>query len=201
MPLINAAAAYARGATGMERLLPLWTAVLDETHREFSKAWNGNKVTLLTQSGYVPATPTSFTVLLWPHWRPVIADGGSGLNMHGVAFDASVHFTDKQLGTSDGIYRPFRLENHSELDDRSDAAFYGDIIGKAKTAGAAIVNLSFGFNGVISGYDRREIRSRFAHTAGALAQKLIPDADKTILVWAAGNAGAETLADDTQAPV
>ena len=197
---INAAAAYARGATGDEETIAIVDSGIRETHREFSRG-NGNKVTLLTQSGYVPDNDDKFHGTFVAALAVGNRDGGSGLNMHGVAFDASVHFTEIPLGTSDGIYRPFRLENHSELDDRSDAAYYGDIIGTAKTAGAAIVNLSFGVNGVISGYDRGEIRSRFAHTASALAQKLILDADKTILVWAAGNAGAETLPDGiTPAP-
>ena len=196
---INAAAAYARGATGTGTTIAIVDSGIRETHREFSRG-NGNKVTLLTQSGYVPDNDDKFHGTFVAALAAGNRDGGSGLNMHGVAFESSVHFTAIRLGTSDGIYRPFRLENYSELDDRSDAMFYGNIIRTAKTAGAAIVNLSFGVNGVISGYDHREIRSRFAHTAGALAQKIILDADKTILVWAAGNAGGTRYENGDPAP-
>ncbi len=189
---INAAAAYARGATGTGQTIAIVDSGILQTHREFS---GSGKVTKKTDPGYYPTDRDKF------HGTAVAAlavgnrDGGSGLNMHGVAFDARVHFTEIRLGESDGIYRPYKLENHSDLDDRSDAKKFSEIIKTAQAANAAIVNASFGVNGAISQYDWREVRSRLGHTAAALAQASTRDADKVIIVWAAGNAGGHELPD------
>ncbi len=195
---INAAAAYARGATGQGETIAIVDSGIRDTHRELS---GSGKVTKVTQSGYNPDDDDKFHGTFVAALAVANRDGATdstGLNMHGVAFDASVAFGEIRLGTSDGIYRPFRLENFSSLDDRSNAAFYGGIIEFARTAGASIINLSFGVNGAISEYDRRELRNRFGHTAATLAQASTADADKTILVWAAGNAAGHVLPDGSR---
>ena len=196
---INAAAAYARGATSAGQTIAIVDTGIRDTHREFV---GSGKVTKVTEGGYSPDDDDKFHGTLVAALAVGNRDGGSGLNMHGVAFDANVHFTEIFLGDppAPGSYRYFLLENHNDLDDRSLAAEFSKSIANARAAGAAIINSSFGVNGAISRYDRRELRSRFGHTAVALEQKNTPNADKTIIVWAAGNAGGHTLASG-QTPV
>lgn len=190
---INAAAAYARGATGEGEIIAVVDSGIRETHREFAGSAPGeSKVTKVTQSGYFPTDANK------AHGTYVAAlavgnrDGDSG-GMHGVAFEARLHFTEIRLGTSDGIYRPLVLADYGSDNDMGDAAFFSEFIANARAANAAIINSSFGRNGAISLYEPQELRRRFARTAAALAQAGTVDADKTIIVWAAGNAGGQRL--------
>ena len=52
--------------------------------------------------------------------------------------------------------------------------------------GADVLNLSIGFSGIIDSYSEQELRDHFGMAIAAMAQA--GAGDKTILVWAAGNA-------------
>ena len=195
--MINAAAAYARGATGSGETIAIVDTGIRDTHVEFNRR---GKVTKETQSGYRPDNDDKFHGTFVAALAAGERDGfvsNTNLNMHGVAFDANIAFGEIQLGDPPppGAYRYFPLENHNDLDDRSEARFYANIINFARRNGAAIVNQSFGVNGAVSRYGRAEVRSRLGHSAAALAQSNTRDADKVIIVWAAGNAGGRSLAD------
>ena len=73
-------------------------------------------------------------------------------------------------------------------DDEEDAALYQSVLGR----GVDILNLSFGVPGIIENYGARDIRNRYGRTIAALAQT--GTQDKTILVWAAGNAHGRSCA-------
>lgn len=67
-------------------------------------------------------------------------------------------------------------------DDAEDAMLYQYVLGQ----GMDILNLSFTTPGLIKDYTEQDIRFNFGQTIAALAQTGVQD--KTILVWAAGNA-------------
>ena len=195
--MINAAAAYARGATGAGQTIAIVDTGIRDTHREFDRR---GKVTKQTASGYRPDNAdkrhgTSVAALAAGERDGLVS--ATNLNMHGVAFDANIAFGEINLGDPPppGAYRYFPLASYTNADDWSRAGFYASIINFARNNGAAIVNQSFGVSGAVSRYGRAEVRSRLGHSAAALAQSNTRDADKVIIVWAAGNAGSSTLSN------
>ena len=195
---INAAAAYARGATGAGETILIMDSGIRSTHREFTDGLS-TKVTFETEAGYNPNNMDRY------HGTAVSAlaagrrDGGAGmngLNMHGVAFDADVYFREVDLSDPVPGYNPFELHLTDAADDQEFADFLSPIF--ARTEGY-IINFSFGREGAISLYRSDLVRNRLAITAAVLAQAGTPDADKKIVVWAAGNAGRETNLDGSAA--
>ena len=193
--MINAAAAYARGATGQgERIIIMDTGIRD-THREFTGT---DKVIKETEPGYSPANRDK------SHGTRVAAlavgnrDGeAKPNNMHGVAFEAGVYFFEIKLGSSDGIYRPENLACYTEADDKGTAEFLGNSIENGQ---GAIINYSFGVSGNITQYDAALVREKLSFTAATLAQDDTVAADKKIIVWAAGNAGSQRYGSGRRAP-
>jgi len=197
---IGAGYAYARGATGAGETLVIVDSGLQENHREFA----GKQ---LRVSGH----PNS------PGYRADVEQSSHGTatagiaaarrdldsavfdNMHGVAFDADVHMVNIPLGSAPPTYTPFSLAAFGSTNDR----YWESLLGYTAGLGA-IVNLSLGYAGAISEpeYTRAEVRSTFARTAAAMAQDDTPDAEKSIFVFAAGNAGqAFTAAAKRRGPM
>ena len=179
---INAAAAYARGATGEGETIAIFDTGILASHPEFSGA---GKVIQpgISNAGADKRHGTAVSAA-------AAARRDAGLNMHGVAYDATIAFREIPLDTPDGTYRPINLTTFSE-----DAAFFAQLIDYATTHNAAIMNASFNENGAISTYDRAEVISEFADSAAVLAQASTDDADKKIIVWAAGNGGTQRTID------
>ncbi len=180
---IKAAAAYARGATGKGETIAIFDTGIRRTHQEFS---GSDK---LIQFGIVNDLADK------SHGTAVAAVAAarrgntlSRLNMHGVAFDARIAFRDIPIGIPDGTYRPVNLTTYQE-----NRGFFSQLIDYAKEHNAAIINASFGENGAISTYNPVEVRSKFTDSATVLAQENTADADKKIIVWAAGNGGSQGL--------
>ncbi len=188
---INAAAAYARGATGTGQKLMVVDTGIRDTHNEFI----GKTVTKTTDSGYMPTDAEKF------HGTAVSAlavGRRDGRGMHGVAFDATLHVKEIRLGTSDGIYRPAALSN---LNDEFYAGpqWFGGFIADAVANDASVLNFSFGVSGVISSYDRTAVRRQLSRSAATLAQAGVAPADKTIIVMSAGNNGSQRLPNGSPA--
>ena len=103
----------------------------------------------------------------------------------GVAWGADVAMFALTLGTGDGVYRPISVEDLA-MYDAEDAALYEQALSWRDGARKVdILNLSFGYTGLIDRYTEQELRDNYGSTLAALAQG---DAEeKTILVWAAGN--------------
>ena len=121
-----------------------------------------------------------------------IAAGGRNANPnapHGVAWGADIAMFAIPLGRGDGVYRPVSLESLAE-GDGGWAGLFNDVLGwRDGERKVDILNLSFGYPGIISQYNEEDLRANFSQTIGALAQR---DAtDKTILVWAAGNSNGD----------
>lgn len=188
---IGAGYAYARGATGEGETLVIVDNGLQANHREFA----GKQVQI---SGH----PDS------PGYRATIAQSGHGTasagvaaarrdldstvsgNMHGVAFDADVHMVNIPLGSPAPTYDPVALATLRNVD-----SYWESLFGYAAGLGP-IVNLSLGYAGAISepAYTRAGVRAALERAAAAMAQSGTPNAEKSIFVWAAGNAGREFTA-------
>ncbi|MDA8002639.1 MAG: S8 family serine peptidase, partial [Alphaproteobacteria bacterium] len=110
--------------------------------------------------------------------------------MRGVAYDATVRFHEIPLGSCPApcIYRATNIFSRTYQDDREEAQLYNQYLQMAKNSGAGVINFSFGKPGGIERYGASSIKGRFAQLAKVLEQPLISEADKTIVVWAAGNA-------------
>ena len=104
---------------------------------------------------------------------------------HGVAWGADVAAFALTLGTSDGVYRPLPVESLSRF-DAEDAALFEQILSwRDGDRKVDILNLSFGYQGVIDRYSEQGLRDNYSETIATLAQA---DAEeKVVLVWAAGN--------------
>ncbi len=111
---------------------------------------------------------------------PSIRDHG----FFGVAWGADLKMFAIPLADPPPRGTPYRPTAPGSLgsDDTEDAMLYQYVLGQDLD----ILNLSFTTPGLIKDYTEQAIRSSFGQTIAALAQTGVQD--KTILVWAAGNA-------------
>ena len=109
---------------------------------------------------------------------------------HGVAWGADLKMFALHLGDSSSqgspgytppVYTPITLEDLSKYDSH-DAKLFNGVLEQD----IDILNVSRGFNGIIENYSEDDIRDNYGQTIAALAQTGAQE--KTILVWAAGNA-------------
>ena len=105
------------------------------------------------------------------------------LYTHGVAYDAYIDFLTLRLNPSDGS-----LQSPPDASDLTYATLFNGIL---TLAAGDIINFSWGPSGnTIGDLSRAGVRSHWASTAAVLAQRDVADAEKKIIVWAAGNDGA-----------
>ena len=109
---------------------------------------------------------------------------------HGLAWGADIAMFALTLGSGDGTYRPIPVEVLASL-DAEDAALYAQALSwRDGTRKVDILNLSFGYQGLIDRYTEQGLRDNYSSTIAALAQG---DAEeKTILVWSAGNSHGDS---------
>ena len=105
---------------------------------------------------------------------------------HGVAWGADLAVWAIPLGEADNVYDPIPLETLARA-DRGFTYIFSQVFAWRDAGGALdILNLSFGYDGIIDSYSEMDLRANFGDTIATLAQA--EATDKTILVWAAGNA-------------
>ena len=105
---------------------------------------------------------------------------------HGVAWGADLAVWAIPLGEADNVYDPIPLETLAR-GDRGFTYIFSQVFAWRDAGGALdILNLSFGYDGIIDSYSEADLRANFGDTIATLAQA--EATDKTILVWAAGNA-------------
>ena len=117
-----------------------------------------------------------------------IAAGGQNDNpnaAHGVAWGADLAVWAIPLGSPDNVYDPITIEELAESDERFAEIFKPVFAWRDAGGDLDILNLSFGFEGIIDRYAEEDLRASFSETIATLAQA--DAAEKTILVWAAGN--------------
>ncbi len=111
---------------------------------------------------------------------------------HGVAWGADLAMWAIPLGSGGGPYEPVTLEQLSESDAGYAHLFRTVFAWRDAGNRLDILNLSFGTDGAIADYGVEELRSSSAGLIATLAQA--GAAEKTILVWAAGNAHGDRCA-------
>lgn len=184
---INAAAAYARGATGAGETVVVVDAGILQNHQELAgKVIRASNALQLSRSAPVDTHGTSVASI-------AVGARRNDQGMHGVAFDADLEFVAVPLGSGGGAYRPLDPATFDEENIGIDMGITINVpvmFGYGVREGrGAIVNHSFGANGAISLYNERQLREILPQTIAVLAQSATNDADKKIVVWAAGNAG------------
>ena len=104
---------------------------------------------------------------------------------HGVAWGADIVMFSVTLGSSDDTYRPIQAEGLAAVDAENAALSEQVLSWRDGARKVDILNLSFGYRGLIDRYTEQELRASYGATIAALAQA--DAAEKVILVWAAGN--------------
>ncbi len=153
---------------------------IDRTHSLFNP-WNTTEYFFSgardenPSSGSSHGTETASVVIAQPDSLPYIG-------FHGVAYGARVKMFAIPIGTADPDrpYSPIRLELYPTL-DLEEAIFYRRILSQR----IDVLNLSFGWAGIIENYSESYLRRNIPLTIAQLAQS--NKRDKTILVFAAGN--------------
>ena len=192
---INSSSAYARGATGSGITIGIADSGLDPTHPEIEETRLSPNSDLEYDS-YKPNTRQK------RHGTYVTSIAAGGLDrsakspMHGVAFDADVLFVAIQLAEPDDDYDPVDLGGTDgdgnvtpEQDFTGIDSFFSQLFNFYNFYDVDIVNNSYGFSGNIIDYTETQVRNAFPLTIAEMSQVGTADADKTIYVWAAGNAG------------
>ena len=184
MALINASSAYARGATGEGALIGIMDSGVDTSHQELDGTY---KLTSDSYLEYSSRSPTTEEKRHGTHVAAIALGERDGSGMHGVAFDAQLFFISIELGTAGEEYDPVTIDPTVDFSaiDNSWSGLESYFTERQVT----VVNGSFGYQGNINDYTEENIRQAFPKTIDVLAQIGIPDADKTIFVWAAGNGG------------
>ncbi len=112
-----------------------------------------------------------------------LGDESSG--PHGVAWGADLAVWGIPLGSGGGPYEPITVEELGR-GDRGFASLFRDVFAwRDEGNDLDILNLSFGYQGLIENYPEEDLRASFSTMIETLAQA--DAAEKTILVWAAGN--------------
>ena len=115
---------------------------------------------------------------------------------HGIAWGAELAVFAIPLGSAGPEpYEPI-LPSEMYETDAGFAALFRDVLDWRNDEGQRIdfLNLSFGFNGLVDLYSRSELRDSLGHTIAAMEQA--DSLDKTIFIWAAGNAHGDDCASE-----
>ncbi len=108
----------------------------------------------------------------------------------GVAWGADIAMFAIPLGRGDGVYRPISLEGLAYFDAGTARDFNQVLSWRDGGRRVDVLNLSFGFAGIIDDYSEADLRANFSESIAAMAQAGV--ADKAILVWAAGNSNGDS---------
>ena len=188
LDMINASSAYARGATGEGVSVGVIDSGVYEEHAEFM-AGSGDKVEY-AGSDYDSSTPRTDAAL--DHGTLVAGviaanrdnnNFNSGFKMHGVAFEADIVAYEIPLGSGGGPYQPLDVDDINFATDNYFAERFTTMANQSE-----IINMSFGFSGVISSYSAAELESSFDLSIDALRQLNKSRGNRSIFVIAAGNA-------------
>ena len=204
---INASSAFARGATGNNVLIGITDSGLDETHAEIKGA-NLSPNSDLEYSNYIPNTRQKRHGTMVASIAAGTLDKNNSTPMHGVGFDSDILFVAIQLAEPDDTYDPVDLgdtDSDGNVTNPDDVAedfsgidnFFSSLFDFYDFYDADIVNNSYGFSGNIIDYSEAQVRNAFPNTILSMSQEGTSDYNKTIYVWAAGNAGGYAEADNS----
>ena len=193
--MMNASSAYARGATGAGITIGITDSGLDNTHVEISATRLSND-SALNYSNYTPNTRQKRHGTMVASVAAGKQDKTDITPMHGVAFEADVLFVAIQLAEPDPDYDPVDIGDDDGSGNVSGAPdftgidnFFSQLFEIYNDYDVDIVNNSYGYSGNINDYTEAQVRYAFPNTIAEMSQVGTPDSEKTIYVWAAGNAG------------
>ena len=195
LDFINASSAYARGATGAGITIGITDSGLDNSHQEISIS-RLSADSALNYSDYTPNTRQKRHGTAVASVAAGRQDKTNATPMHGVAFEADILFVAIQLAEPDPNYDPVDIGNDDGSGNVSDAPdftgidnFFSQLFKIYNDYDVNIVNNSYGYSGNIIDYTEAQVRYAFPKTITEMSQVGTPDSEKTIYVWAAGNAG------------
>ena len=213
---VNAHYAYARGATGEGVTIGIIDSGIDPGHTKFEGKLHPDSYNVagynpdysfcaeraLDGSCYLDRGPPSHGTLVGgviAANRQVEPTDGSGSEdaIHGVAFDARLFSVGLPFSDPPDFYDPIDLSQADAL--TSLDLEFAEISNRLNPEVSAI-NLSIGFSGSIEDYSETEIRAAFPHIIEAISQMSTPAGERTVYVWAAGNARGEAHFDGTIEP-
>ena len=193
--MINASYAYARGATGAGITIGITDSGLDNSHIEISTTRLSND-SALSYSNYTPNTRQKRHGTMVASVAAGQLDKTDFTPMHGVAFEADVLFVAIQLAEPDPTYDPVDIGDDDGAGNVTGAPdftgidnFFSQLFEIYNDYDVDIVNNSYGYSGNINDYTEAQLRFAFPNTIAEMSQVGTPDSEKTIYVWAAGNAG------------
>ena len=204
---VGAAAAYARiaeregasAAPGSGVTVGFIDTGLDTGHWEF----DGSRVAMNIIAGDGDVSGTSVS-----HGTQVAStvgarrDGGAPESVarhdfHGVAWGARLHMFAINLGSGDRDYEPVTVDYLKD----DESGFDPWLTGRLREAlrdihGVDILNMSFSVQGLAENYDADDITDALDDAIAVASQPGRADADKTLLVWSAGNMHGATCDAD-----
>ena len=219
---VKAQYAYARGATGNGITLGIVDSGVDPSHPKFGGKLEVGNVEGYEPDFSTCDNPAidgschsilghgTFVAGIMAASRGADPDGsagdpaasGSAPAIHGVAFDAEV--ISVGFPSLDEVIEDILSENLEQIQElpelirgiestleRQFASAFGRLNGRATA-----VNASFGLPGNIEEFGAEDLRRRFPNVIEAIAQEGTPAGERTVYVWAAGNARGEINLDD-----
>ena len=124
-----------------------------------------------------------------------VPSGLEHLDFHGIAWGADLKMFAIRLGSGGGDYTPAPIEGLRESTDARVSSWLN--AGLATEQGVDILNMSLSVSGLIENYDGAALEAALDDVIEAEAQSDREDADKTLLVWAAGNYHGNTCTGTT----
>ena len=118
--------------------------------------------------------------------RDAVYDYAGASPAHGVASGADIAMLAIPTGSGGGTYVPIQFSGQTSADDRWATRLTHMIDWSSGGRTLDFVNVSVGYHGIIEQYSEQEIRDGFGASIAAIAQAGVTD--KTVFVWAAGNA-------------
>ena len=193
--MVNASSAYARGATGLGVTIGITDSGLDDSHVEISVGRLSDN-SALNYSNYTPNTRQKRHGTMVASVAAGKQDKTDTTPMHGVAFEANVLFVAIQLAEPDPTYDPVDIGDDDGSGNVTGAPdftgidnFFSQLFEIYNEYDVDIVNNSYGYSGNINDYTEAQVRYAFPNTIAEMSQVGTPNSEKTIYVWAAGNAG------------
>ena len=105
---------------------------------------------------------------------------------HGIAWGADIAMLAIPTGSGGGTYIPVAVTGQISADGRWASRLNHMTNWTIGGRTLDFVNVSVGYHGIIDQYSEQDIRNSFGASIAAIAQAGV--ADKTVFVWAAGNA-------------
>lgn len=144
----------------------------------------------------------------WSHGTQVAStvgaqrDGGAPeevarSDFHGVAWGARLHMFAIQLGSGTRDYEPVTVDYLKDDENGFDPWLTGRLREALRDShGVDILNMSFSVQGLVENYDADDITAALDDAIAVASQPGRADADKTLLVWSAGNMHGATCDAD-----